>query len=68
MLNNLKEEVLLAQKLEKAERRRFRFGASNFFVVNLREQISANSKIKKIEAWRKLQNFKADYKAARFRF
>lgn len=68
MLNNLKEEVLLAQKLEKAERKKFRFGASNFFVVNLREQISANSKIKKIEAWQKLQNFKADYKAARFRF
>lgn len=68
MLNNLKEEVLLAQKLEKAERQRFRFGASNFFVVNLREQISADSKIKKIEAWQKLQNFKADYKAARFKF
>jgi len=68
MLNNLKEEVLLAETLEKAERKRFRFGSSNFFVVNLREQISANTKIRKIIAWQKLQNFKADYKAARFRF
>ena len=68
MLNNLKEEVLLAETLERAERKRFRFGSSNFFVVNLREQISANTKIRKIIAWQKLQNFKADYNAARFRF
>lgn len=68
MLNNLKEEVVLAQELEKAERKRFKAGDSNFFVVNLREQISADSKIKKIEAWVKLQNFKVDYKAARFKF
>lgn len=68
MLGNLKQEVKLARRLEKAERKRFRYGASNFFVVNLREQISANSRVKQIEAWQKLQNFKADYMAARFRF
>lgn len=68
MLNNLKEEVTLAHKLEAAERRKFELGASNFFIVNLREQISANSRIRKIQAWQKLQNFKTDYKAARFYF
>lgn len=68
MLQNLKEEVALAQELEAAERKKFELGASNFFIVNLREQISADSKIKKIDAWQKLQNFKTDYKAARFAF
>jgi len=68
MLKNLKEEVLLAHRLEQAERQKFKLGSSNFFLVNYREQISANSKIKKITAWQKLQDFKTDYKAARFNF
>jgi len=68
IVENLIKEVALAKKLEKAERRKFSLGASNFFLVNFREQISANSKIKRVVAWQELQNFKADYKAARFYF
>ena len=63
---NLKEEVKLAELLEISEREKFKQGASNFFLVNLREQDSAISKVAIIEAFEKYQAFLADYKMAIF--
>lgn len=44
------DEVSQSQQLEVAEIQRFRNGASDFFLVNLREQAVANAKIREISA------------------
>ncbi|MDX1949112.1 MAG: TolC family protein [Rickettsiales bacterium] len=44
------EEVLLAKKMEQAEIKRFSNGASDFFVVNMREEKTAIAKINNILA------------------
>jgi outer membrane protein TolC len=44
------EEVVQAQILEDAERQRFEDGASDFFVVNLREEASADAQVRLIES------------------
>ncbi len=44
------EEVLLAKRMEEAEMKRFSNGASDFFVVNLREEKTAIAKINNILA------------------
>ncbi len=64
--NNLSEEAKLASLLEISEREKFKQGASNFFLVNLREQDTAASKSSLIENFEKYQSAVADYKMAIF--
>ena len=66
MHHNLCEEVKLADLLENSEREKFKHGASNFFLVNLREQDTASSKAAAIEIYEKYQSALADYKMAVF--
>lgn len=66
MHNNLSEEAKLADLLENSEREKFKHGASNFFLVNLREQDTAASKAAAIEMYEKYQSTLADYKMAAF--
>ena len=63
---NLSEEAKLADLLENSEREKFKHGASNFFLVNLREQDTAASKEAVIEMYEKYQSALADYKMAVF--
>ena len=44
------QEVEQAEILEEAERIRFEDGASDFFVVNLREEAAADARVRRIEA------------------
>ncbi len=46
MIQNTRDEVRLAKRLEEAEAQRFSQGASDFFVVNLREQTTADTQVK----------------------
>jgi outer membrane protein TolC len=48
------EEAILAKKLEEAEKKRFNNGQSDFFVLNMREEKTAEAEVKTIKA-------KADY-------
>ncbi len=63
---NTTKEVELAQILEKAENRKFSRGASDFFVVNLREQASADAKVKNMKARYEYNQNLAEYKAMTF--
>jgi len=65
-------EVKQAEILEDAERHRFDDGASDFFVVNLREEATADARVRRIEArvglLRSLTDFyAATVQTARFR-
>ncbi len=62
----LVEEAELANILQSAELEKFKHGASNFFLVNLREQDLAASKAAVIEVYKEFQNSMADYKLAIF--
>jgi outer membrane protein TolC len=66
MHQNLSKEAKLAELLENSEREKFKHGASNFFLVNLREQDTAASKAAVIEIYEKYQSALADYKMAVF--
>lgn len=66
MHHNLSEEAKLADLLENSEREKFKHGASNFFLVNLREQDTSASKAAVIEMYEKYQSALADYKMAVF--
>lgn len=66
MYKNLNEEVELAKLLEEAEREKFRHGASNFFLVNMRESDTAMSRAIAMEMYEKYQEAIADYNAAIF--
>ena len=66
MHHNLSQEAELADLLENSEREKFKHGASNFFLVNLREQDTAASKSAVIEMYEKYQSALADYKMAVF--
>lgn len=66
MHQNLSQEAELADLLENSEREKFKHGASNFFLVNLREQDTAASKSAVIEMYEKYQSALADYKMAVF--
>jgi outer membrane protein TolC len=66
MYHNLIEEAKLADLLENSEREKFKHGASNFFLVNLREQDTAASKAAVMEMYEKYQSALADYKMAVF--
>lgn len=63
---NLSEEAKLADLLENSEREKFKHGASNFFLVNLREQDTAASRAAVIEVYERYQSTLADYKMAVF--
>jgi outer membrane protein TolC len=45
-----KEEAILAKALEEAERKRFNNGQSDFFLLNLREEKTAEAKVKTIKS------------------
>ncbi len=62
----LQEEAKLAEVLQDAEAEKFKYGASNFFLVNLREQDFAASKAAVIEVFKEFQNTMADYNLAIF--
>ena len=62
----LDEEAKLSAILQEAEEEKFRQGASNFFLVNLREQDYAASRASLIEVFKEFQNSKADYHLAIF--
>ena len=66
MHQNLSQEAKLADLLENSEREKFKHGASNFFLVNLREQDTAASKSAVIEMYENYQSALADYKMAVF--
>lgn len=66
MHDNLDQEAKLADLLEISEREKFKHGASNFFLVNLREQDTAASKASVVEMFEKYQSALADYKMAVF--
>ena len=66
MHQNLLEEAKLADLLENSDREKFKHGASNFFLVNLREQDTAASKAAVMEMYEKYQSALADYKMAVF--
>ena len=60
------EEAKLAQLLQESEVEKFKQGASNFFLVNLREQDLANAKSSTYEVFKEYQNSVADYQLAIF--
>ncbi len=62
------QEVDQAQILEQAERERFAQGASDFFVVNLREEAAADARVRKVEAQLGLEQALTNFYAARFSF
>jgi hypothetical protein len=62
----LNEEVKLAEILQNSEVEKFKHGASNFFLVNIREQDLASSKAALAEVYKEYQNSLADYKLAVF--
>lgn len=66
MHKNLKTEVDLSQKLEEAERTRFKKGGSDFFLINIREQDTASAKIANILVFGDYLKQNADYEAEAF--
>ncbi len=59
-----KLEVEQAQTMRNAERKRFDSGASDFFLVNLREEAEANARIRYFAAQREAHVARANYDAA----
>jgi len=58
------QEVEQAEILERAERERFEDGASDFFVVNLREEAAADARVRHIEAQLGFQQALTNFYAA----
>ncbi|MEO1310844.1 MAG: TolC family protein [Pseudomonadota bacterium] len=58
------EEVDQADTMARAERRRFESGASDFFLVNLREEAAADSRIRLYQAVLRARLSDADFRAA----
>ncbi|MHA6717868.1 TolC family protein [Sphingomonas sp. RS6] len=44
------DEAALAERMAEAERRRFQLGASDFLVVNLREESAADARLRRLDA------------------
>ena len=55
------EEADLAERMAQAERRRFGLGASDFLIVNLREEAAADARIRLLDADYRLATARADY-------
>ena len=64
LLQLAEEQVGLARRMEAAEQRRFQSGASDFFLVNIREETAANAEIEFHSAWLDRELALADYHAA----
>ncbi|MBU1256986.1 MAG: TolC family protein [Alphaproteobacteria bacterium] len=58
------KELVLAQRLASAERRRFALGSSDFFLVNQREESATNAEVKLIEAQARIAAARAELAAA----
>lgn len=67
-LQNIQEEVTLAQKLQSAEEEKFKRGVSDFFVVNLREQDAADAQVKYYKELLEYKKMKAAYKEITLNF
>ena len=67
-VNNAVEEVKIAEVLRKAEQRKFYEGASDFFVVNIRDQNMADAKVRKIKAYLDFKKDMADYNEATMKY
>lgn len=59
-----RQEVRQAEEMREAERQRFEQGASDFFLVNLREEAEANARIRYFAALREERVARAAYDAA----
>ena len=68
VVQNLLDEVSIAKKLEKAEFDRFMSGASDFFLVTLREQNTADAQLRYIKTLLELHKAKAYYKQMALEF
>ncbi len=68
LIENTQEQVDLTTTLQKAETQKFYQGASDFFVVNLREQNLIDAKIKNVKSVLKYQKALAKYKASIFEY
>ena len=55
------EEASLAEQMAQAERRRFSLGASDFLIVNLREESAADAKVRLLDAEFRLATGRGDY-------
>ncbi len=62
IIKNAREEVSLGRQLEAGEKQKFRSGASDFFVVNLREQNTFDARLRQIEALFTYQETIAKYR------
>ncbi|MCR9205567.1 MAG: TolC family protein [Halobacteriovoraceae bacterium] len=62
IMGNTKQEVKLGRQLEVGEKKKFRSGASDFFVVNLREQNTFDARNRQIEALFTYQETLAKYR------
>jgi len=58
------QEVEQSEIMRNAEQRRFESGASDFFLVNIREEVAANARIKLLEAELETRLSRANYDAA----
>lgn len=61
IIKNAAKEIEYAEVLRQAEYKKFQQGASDFFVVNLREQNKADAQIKQVDAYLKYQKAYAEY-------
>lgn len=62
IMENTKQEVKLGRELEAGEKRKFSSGASDFFVVNLREQNTFDARMRQIESLFSYQETLAKYR------
>lgn len=60
----LRNELRVARLLEEGEREKFRLGTSNLFLVNLREQSTADTAVREIEAQAQYHQAMADFRVA----
>lgn len=67
-IENTNQEIEFANILQKAEAQKFRSGASDFFVVNIREENTADAKISNIKAHLEYRISFANYQAATLAF
>lgn len=58
------DEVTLAARMADAERRRFQLGASDFLVVNLREEAAADARLRQVDAEFRRASARAELVAA----
>ena len=67
-VQNFEQEILLAKRLVEAENIKFQKGASDFFLINIREQNFAKARIENIKAYYKYYDALAEYFAVNFGF